>query len=70
MSNFMPGCDFVCNLNSTAGKTLSEAMAIAQAFVGLGSPFRCVIQNNCIWIDATDKTKIPYAALQAAMGMV
>jgi len=67
MAGFMPGCDVVASLNSSAGKTLDAAMVIAVGSAALGSPFRCVISDGKIWIDASDKTKLPYAALLAAM---
>ena len=70
MAGYMPGCDVIASLNAASGKTLNEAMVIAVASAALGSPFRCVISDGKIWIDATDKTKTPYAALLTAMGAV
>ena len=67
MAAFMPGCDAVVSLNSSAGKTLDALMVIAVGSAALGAPFRCVISDGKIWIDATDKTKIPYAALLIAL---
>ena len=68
MAAFMPGCDAVVSLNSSAGKTLDALMVIALGSAALGAPFAYVIQGQRIFIDATDKTKIPYAALQTAIG--
>lgn len=67
---YFPGCDFVANLNSVAGKSLSDCATIVANSVALGSPFAYVIAGNMLYIDATDKTKSPYVALQAVVGAV
>lgn len=65
---FFPGCDFVANLNAVSGKSLSDCAVIVAASAALGSPFAYVISGNKLYIDATDKTKSPYSALQTAVG--
>lgn len=67
MAEKFPGCDMIVSLNSSAGKTLDAACIIAVASAALGSPFRCTISEGKIYIDATDKTEIPYAALLVAI---
>jgi hypothetical protein len=67
-SKYLPGCDIVASLNATSGKSISDAAAIVASSVALGAPFAYVIVGNKLWIDATDKTKTPYSALQTAVG--
>lgn len=68
MSKYMPGCDIYLELTPTSAKTLNQCAAVIFASAALGAPFAYVIQGQRIFIDATDKTKIPYAALQTAIG--
>lgn len=68
MSKFMPGCDIYLELTPTSAKTLNQCAGIIAASAALGAPFAYVIQGQRIFIDATDKTKLPYSALQIAIG--
>jgi hypothetical protein len=68
MSESMPGCDIYLELTATSAKTLNQCAAVIFASAALGAPFAYVIQGQRIYIDATDKTKLPYAALQTAIG--
>lgn len=67
-TKYLPGCDIYCELNGSSTKTLTQCAAIIAASVALGSPFAYVIVGNKVFVDATDKTKTPYAALQTAVG--
>jgi hypothetical protein len=69
MGKFMPGCDIYLELTATSVKTLNQCAGIIFASAALGAPFAYVIVGQRIYIDATDKTKLPYSALQIAIGV-
>jgi hypothetical protein len=66
-AKLFPGCDIQVVAASGDQCTLTQLAADIIASAALGSPFAVTIAGAVAYIDANDKSKTPYSAMQTAI---